>query len=381
MFPSKLPQVGTTIFTVMSKMAAEYNAINLSQGFPDFDCDPELTALTYQYMRQGFNQYAPMPGLPLLRERIAQKFNALYGSALDPDNEITITAGGTQAIYTAITAAVHPADEVIIFEPAYDCYAPTITLQGATPIAIPLLAPFFKIPWDEVRAKITHKTRMIIINNPHNPTGSILNQTDVNELANLVRNTNIIILADEVYEHLTFDDQKHQTLLAHPELKERTYAIYSFGKLLHATGWKIGYCVAAPALTTEFRRVHQFLVFSVNTPLQYAIAHYLANAASYQNVQPFYEQKRNLFWQLMQNTKFTGIPTQGSYFQLLNYQAITQQPDTDFAIALTQKTGVAAIPVSAFYSSEASKKQTYLRFCFAKKDETLQKAADLLRKL
>jgi len=379
-FTPKLPDVGTTIFTVMSALAREHNAINLSQGFPDFACDPLLVELTHQYMQQGYNQYAPMAGLPALRERIAEKCALLYATHLDPDTEITITAGGTQALYTAISAFVHPTDEVIVFEPCYDSYLPAIRANGGIPIPIALQAPDFGIPWDEVRQRISPRTRMIIINTPHNPSGTILTAKDLQQLDQLTADTDILVLSDEVYEHIIFDGQAHQSVLRYPNLRQRSLAVYSFGKTLHATGWKIGYCIAPPNLSREFRAIHQFLVFSVNTPLQYAIADYLSLPTRYTELPHFFERKRDLFLQLIAGSRFTYQQARGSYFQLLDYSAISSMPDTEFARYLTQHIGVAAIPISVFYSQNKPQ-QSVLRFCFAKQDSTLHQAAECLRGL
>lgn len=378
-FTAKLPDVGTTIFTVMSALAREHNAINLSQGFPDFSCDPLLIELTHRYMCEGYNQYAHMAGLPLLRERIAEKCALLYGSQLNPDTDITITAGGTQALYTAISAFVQQGDEVIVFEPCYDSYIPAIRVNGGVAVPIALQAPDFCIPWDEVKQRINAKTRMIIINTPHNPSGTVLNATDIQQLSQLVENTNILILSDEVYEHIVFDGQQHESILRYEHLRHRSLLVYSFGKTLHATGWKIGYCIAPEKLMREFRAIHQFLVFSVNTPLQYAIADYLAVPAHYNTLPHFFQTKRDLFLQLIAPSRFTCKAAAGSYFQILDYSAISSLPDTEFAIQLTREIGVAAIPISVFYSDK--RQQPFLRFCFAKQDDTLEKAAKRLCKI
>lgn len=377
---SKLPNVGTTIFSVMSQMAHKYNAVNLSQGFPDFDCDPFLVEQTHKYMQLGLNQYAHTNGLPLLRQKIAEKIAITHQINIDPETEITVTAGGTQALFTAIAALVHPNDEVIVFDPSYDSYVPAIELQGAIPVRLRLEAPLFEIPWDKLQRAITPKTKLIIVNSPHNPAASIWAENDWNTLAKITENTNIIVLSDEVYEHLVYDKQRHFSVLQHQDLRNCSLAVYSFGKTLHATGWKVGYCVANPVLMNEFRKVHQFLVFSVNTPLQYAIADHIAESDNYLLLNNFFEQKRNLFVQLLEGSRFELLPTRGSYFQLANYKNI--QPnmlDRDFAQWLTQYHGVASIPISVFYHDGFC--QQIVRFCFAKKDETLQKAAELLNKV
>lgn len=377
-----MPAVGTTIFTVMSAMAKEYNAINLSQGFPDFDSPALLTDLVYAYMKKGYNQYAPMPGLPALREQLAQKITRLYPSCTpNADTEITITAGGTQAIYTAITALVHAADEVIVLEPCYDCYVPAIQLCGAVPVYVSLQPPHYRVPWQEVRSKVTAKTRMIIINTPHNPTGSVFTAQDMAELQNITSGTDILVLSDEVYEHVIFDNQLHESILRYPDLYARSIAVFSFGKTFHNTGWKVGYAVAPPYLTAEIRKVHQYLVFSVNTPVQYALAEYLQNPEHYLTLPDFYRQKRNYFLQLIQGSRFKPLHTSGSYFQLLDYSAIANHKDTDFAVWLTQQVGVAAIPVSVFYHQPHTVQDKLLRFCFAKQDQTLEQAAQKLLKL
>lgn len=379
---TKLPKVGTTIFTVMSALATEYQAVNLSQGFPDFGCSPELIDLVSKAMQKGFNQYAPMAGVPILRERIAEKTYQLYQKKVNPDTEVTVTSGATEALYAAIAAVVQPEDEVIIFEPAYDSYVPAIELNGGKVVPIALNYPTYHIDWQVVREKISAKTKLIIINTPHNPTGSVLSATDLDELEKIVRGTNIFLIGDEVYEHIIFDDNQHQSLLLRPELAQRSFVISSFGKTFHTTGWKIGYCVAPADLTKEFRKVHQYLTFSSATPLQYAIAEYLANPTPYLTLPKFYEEKRNQFVNLIKGTKFSCLPASGTYFQLLDYSAITDEKDTDFAIRITKEFGVAAIPVSVFYSeNQLTTSQKVLRFCFAKSTETLEKAADKLHKI
>jgi methionine aminotransferase len=376
---SKLPNVGTTIFTVMSKLAADTNAINLSQGFPDFDCDKELVSLVNKYMKTGNNQYAPMAGLMVLREMLAQKTEELYKAKYNPETEITITAGATQAIYTAITAIINEGDEVIIFEPAYDCYEPAIELNGGKAIYLQLKAPNYTIDWEDVKKVMNHRTKMIIINSPHNPTGSIMSAEDMKMLEKLTGDTDIVIISDEVYEHIIFDKQQHQSVARYPKLAERSFIISSFGKTFHTTGWKIGYCIAPQNLMAEFRKVHQFLVFSTNTPIQLALAEFLKQKNNYLELGNFYQKKRDHFNGLIKNSKFKLIPSAGTYFQLLNYKNLSTEKDTDYAVRLTKEFGIASVPVSVFYHELVDQK--VLRFCFAKKEETLEKAAEILNKI
>lgn len=373
---TKLPATGTSIFSVMSHLAHQHDAINLSQGFPDFEGSPELVALVHEFMQKGFNQYAPMPGVMSLREQIATKIDRLYGLSVQPDTEITITAGATAAIYTAITAHVREGDEVIVFEPAYDSYVPAIMLAGGRPNSVQLEAPDYRIPWDSVKKVMNTRTRMIIFNTPHNPTGTVLHKEDMDELYNIIKDTNILILSDEVYEHMIYDGQRHESILNYPKLYERSLVTFSFGKTFHNTGWKIGYCVAPTYLMNEVRKVHQFVTFAVNTPIQHALAAYLKNEAHYLALPDFFQKKRDLFLALLKGSRFKWQPCSGSYFQLLDYSAITDEKDTDFAERLTKEIGVASIPVSAFYNNGLDQKM--LRFCFAKKEETLEKAAALL---
>jgi len=376
---SKLPQTGTTIFTVMSALATEVGAINLSQGFPDFNTSPELIELVNTAMKDGHNQYAPMPGVMALREQIAQKTEKLYGAVYNPDTEITITAGGTQAIFTAITAVINPNDEVIIFEPAFDCYAPAIKLAGGIVKSLELTPPDYRIPWDMVRRLINNKTRMIILNTPHNPTATILQKEDIDELSAIVKNQDILILSDEVYEHLIFDGEIHHGMARYPELQRRSFIVASFGKPFHATGWKVGYCMAPAFLMQEFRKVHQFLVFSVNAPIQYAIAEYLKDENTYLSLPDFFQQKRDHFRKGLEQTRFELLPCSGSYFQSVTYNGITDEKDSDFALRLTKEIGVASIPTSVFYTQGTD--HHVLRFCFAKRQETLDKAVDRLLKV
>ena len=373
---SKLPSVGATIFSVMSALAAEHKALNLSQGFPDYEVDPELTGMVEHYLRSGNNQYAPMTGVAALRERIQEKFKRVHGLAIDNEQEITVTAGGTQAIFTTIAALIRPGDEVISFEPAYDCYAPAVTLFGGKMVPVRLSAPEFAVDWNYVKSLVTSRTRLIIINNPNNPACCVFSTVDINALAEVVTGSNALVLSDEVYEHLVFDDIKPQTLLNHPLLRERTFVIGSFGKLLHATGWKIGYCVAAPALMTEFRKVHQFNVFSVHTPTQYAIAEYLANASHYENLGCFFQQKRDFMLSGLRDSRFEVYVPQGTYFMVLNYRAVSAVRENEFVRELVIKHRVATIPLAAFYHDGFS--QQCIRVCFAKRQETLQQAVELL---
>lgn len=376
---SKLPQTPTTIFSVMSALANEVGAINLSQGFPDYECSPILQKLVQKAMKNGHNQYAPMPGLLSLREQISQKTERLYSAKYNADTEITITAGGTQAIFTAISAIIHPNDEVIIFEPAYDCYAPTIKLMGGIVKSLELHPPDYRIQWDMVKKLVSNKTRMIILNSPHNPTATILQEEDIKQLNDIVNNRDIIILSDEVYEHLVFDGQQHLSMARYPDLQQRSFIIASFGKLFHTTGWKIGYCMAPAYLMQEFRKIHQFNVFSVNTPMQVAAASYLKDENTYLSLPDFFQQKRDYFREGLKQTRFELLPCSGSYFQSVRYQNIADEKDSDFAIRVTKEIGVAAIPVSAFYSRGTD--HQVLRFCFAKRQETLDKAVDRLVKL
>ncbi|TAG23568.1 MAG: aminotransferase class I/II-fold pyridoxal phosphate-dependent enzyme [Cytophagia bacterium] len=374
---SKLPHVGTTIFTVMSALAQKTQAINLSQGFPDFEMPPELVRLTTEAMHQGANQYAPMAGWLPLRAQIAQKIAHLYGTDANPDTEITITPGGTYAIYTAFTTVLQPGDEVIVFEPAYDSYIPNIEVNGGVAVSVALRFPDYSIDWQEVRRKITPRTRMIALNTPHNPTGSVLRPADIAELQQVVAEHNLLIMSDEVYEHLIYDDLPHLSMLRYPDLRARAFVCFSFGKAAHCTGWKLGYCVAPPAFTAEFRKVHQFNCFSCFTPAQVALATYLKDENTYRSVPAFYQQKRDYFAQLMAQTRFEPLPSHGSYFQLYRFNHISNLSDRDFAVWLTQTHGVACIPASAFYRDATD--HGVVRFCFAKKQETLDQAVAKLR--
>jgi len=376
---SKLPNVGTTIFTVMSTLAVQYNAINLGQGFPDYEMSSELTNLVNEAMQKGNNQYVHMNGLPLLRQRLAEKVQDLYTTKINAETDITITPGGTYALYTALTTIIQPGDEVIVFEPAYDCYIPTIELNGGVPILIALTHPTYAIDWDLVKQKITNKTKAIIINSPHNPTGSVLSAADIIQLQNIVSNTGIFIISDEVYEHLIFDGKQHESILKYPDLLERAFVCFSFGKVYHCTGWKMGYCIAPENLMKEFRKVHQFNCFTCNSPVQVALAEFLKQKENYLQLGNFLQQKRDYFFDLMKQTKFTPIPSFGSYFQLYSYVNISNESEKIFAIRLTKEYGVATIPTSAFYKNEIDNKT--LRFCFTKKEETLERAVERLAKV
>jgi methionine aminotransferase len=378
-FPQKHSATGTTIFTVMSALAAEHNAINLSQGFPDFHIDEQLSQALGDAARNGFNQYAPMPGLPALRQAIAANFKARYGVNVDADAEITVTPGATYAIYAAFTTILKAGDEAILLEPAYDSYIPNIEMNGAKAVPIALSAPDFNVDWNKVKAAITPRTKALILNTPHNPTGAIWSKEDWDTLADIVRDTGIVILSDEVYEQIVFDGMKHYSVLEHPELRQRSFALYSFGKVYNNTGWKIGYCIAPPAYTQAFRRIHQFLSFTVNTPAQHALAHILVHGKA-EPVHAVMQRKRDHFLTLMKDTPFTIFrPAKGSYFQVAGYERISDKPDMEFAQWLTKEHGVATIPVSAFYSNKKDDK--LIRFCFAKKEETLEAAVAQLRKL
>ena len=376
---SKLPNVGTTIFSVMSQLAHKHKAINLSQGFPDFQCAPELIELVHQQMKKGHNQYAPMQGVQELREALCNKINKLYGASYSPETEINITAGATQAIFTAISALIKEGDEVIVLEPAYDCYVPAIQLSGGVPIYVELDPNDYHIPWEIVQKRITQRTKMIIINTPHNPTGSTLSEGDMHTLEKILAGTDIIVLSDEVYEHIIFDGIQHQSIARFPKLAERSIVTYSFGKTFHATGWKLGFCLAPENIMNEFRKAHQFVVYTCNTPIQYALAEYLSDENNYQNLGNFYQEKRDYFCKLVKESRFKILPCTGSYFQLLDYSDITEEIDTEYAIRLTKEAGIASIPVSVFYHKPVH--NNMLRFCFAKEKDTLEKAAERLCKI
>ncbi|WP_244959433.1 pyridoxal phosphate-dependent aminotransferase [Cupriavidus gilardii] len=363
----------------MSALAAEKNAVNLGQGFPDFDCDPKIVDAVTRAMQGGLNQYPPMAGVPKLRQAIADKIGKLYGRAYDADSEITVTAGATQALLTAILCAVHPGDEVIVLEPCYDSYLPAIELAGGKPVPVTLDAPHFRIPFDRLAAAITPRTRMILINTPHNPTGTIWREEDMRQLAELLAGTDILLLSDEVYEHMVYDGQSHQSVARHPELARRSFVVSSFGKTYHVTGWKVGYVAAPAALMAEFRKVHQFNVFTVNTPVQHGLADYMADPAPYLELPAFYQAKRDYFRAGLADTRFRLLPSDGTYFQCVDYSAVSDMSEADFAMWLTREIGVAAIPVSAFYSQP--RESGVVRFCFAKREETLALALERLRKL
>ncbi len=373
---SKLPGAGVSIFAVMTRLANEHGAINLSQGFPDFDCDPALPDTVARYMREGHNQYAPMPGVLALREALAMKIERLYGRRYDPATEITVTTGATEALFSTLTALVHPGDEVLLFEPCYDSYVPVIELSGGTPVFATLRFPDYRIDWDEVARKITPRTRAILVNSPHNPTGTVLTPEDIAALTRVVDGTAITVISDEVYEHITFDGIRHESLARYPDLASRAVVISSFGKTYHTTGWKVGYAAAPAALTTEIQRIHQFVTFTVHTPAQFAYAEFVNRDPLCRDLAGFYQAKRDRFLRLIAGSRFRPLPCQGTYFQMLDYSAISGEPDVDFAQHLLKDHGVAAIPPSAFLYQE--KAGPVLRLCFAKKDETLERAAERL---
>lgn len=377
--PSKLPNVGTTIFTVMSALAHEHQAINLSQGFPNFESDNKLSELVTKAMRSGYNQYAPMAGNMELRTAIANKFLHLYATSYDPDTEITVTAGATQAIFTIISAFIRPEDEVIVFHPAYDCYGPAIELNGGKTVSIQLKAPNYSVDWSGVKQCINSKTRMIIINTPQNPSGTVFSNDDMLKLQELLKGTDIILLSDEVYEHIIFDGEKHQSACLFPDLKSRSFVVASFGKTFHNTGWKVGYCCAPKELMKEFQKVHQFNVFCVNHPMQKALADYLQEPNHYLDISGFYQQKRDFFLSLIKGSRFKYAPSKGTYFQVLDYSQITDENDIDFAKRLTIENKLASIPVSVFNHQQRDEK--VLRFCFAKTSETLLRAAEILNSI
>jgi methionine aminotransferase len=373
---SKLPDVGITIFTIMSKLAAEHQAVNLSQGFPDFDPHPELVEQVSEAIRAGLNQYAPMQGVPELRRQIARKTTELYGKTIDPETEVTVTSGATEALFAAITAVVHDGDEVVVIEPAFDSYVPAIALNRALPVFVPMTFPEYTIDWNRVASAITRRTRLIILNSPHNPTGTVLTAEDIKALREITSDTDLLVISDEVYEHIIFDGRQHESLLRYPDLAERSMVISSFGKTYHTTGWKIGYCVAPPRLTEEFQKVHQFLTFATNTPVQHAYAQIMQQPELYIGLADFYQHKRDLFQELMKGSRFKPLPCSGTYFQMMDYSAVTDEGDIDFARRMTIEYGVAAIPPSVFYHDRRD--HQVLRFCFAKSDQTLEQAAEIL---
>ena len=376
---SKLPRVGTTIFTVMSRLAAEHGAINLSQGFPDFDCSPELRELVTKYLGAGLNQYPPMAGVPVLREAIASKVESLYGLAYDAEHEITVVPGATYAIYTAIAAMVRPGDEVILLEPAYDSYAPSVEVNGGTPVYVQLTYPDYAIDWQAVERAITPRTRMIVVNTPNNPTASVFSAEDLRMLEGLLAGTDIVVVSDEVYEHIVFDGHTHQSVARFRGLAERSFVVSSFGKTYHVTGWKMGYVLAPRELMNEFRKVHQFNVFVANGPIQYALAEYMKNPDPYLRLAEFYQRKRDFFLEGVRGSRFEPLPSRGTFFQNLRYDAISDERDTDLAVRLTREHGIASIPVSVFYREPPRHK--VLRFCFAKSEATLAKAAAILSRI
>jgi len=374
---SKLPDVGTTIFAVMSQMANEHGAINLSQGFPDFNCPQELIDRVEAAMRRGQNQYAPMPGLLVLREHIAAKAAALYGAQVDPQTEVTVTAGATESLFVAIQACVHPGDEVILLDPAYDSYAPVVRLAGGRPLHLPLAAPDYRIDFDQLAGAIGERTRLVVINSPHNPTASVMEPDDLERLAGLLEGTGVYVLSDEVYEHICFDGRAHASVLAHEALRRRSFVVSSFGKTYHMTGWKVGYCIAPPALTSELRKVHQFVTFAVSTPMQQALAEFMAETSDHLALAGFYQAKRDRFVQALKGSPWQVLPCQGTYFQLLGYAGFDNRPDTDMAQWLTQAIGVACVPISVFNAD--GRDDRILRFCFAKADATLDEATERLK--
>jgi methionine aminotransferase len=376
---SKLPGVGTSIFTVMSGLANQYGAINLGQGFPDYQMSDELVAKVNEVMLKGWNQYVPMQGYMPLRESIAEKVDFLYGTKISPDTQITITPGGTYAIYTALTTVLQPGDEVIVFEPAYDSYIPNVEINGAIPVLINLKFPEYKIDWEEVKQKITTKTKMIMLNTPHNPTGSVLSEEDMRQLQAITKDTNIFILSDEVYEHLIFDNIPHLSILRYPDLLERSFVCFSFGKTYNCTGWKLGYCITSPELMAEYRKVHQFNCFCCHTPSQVALAEFLKNKEAYLSLSRIMQEKRDYFIKLMKQTKFDMLNSSGSYFICAKYNRISDETEKEFVVRITKEFGVATIPVSAFYKAGTDNK--VIRFCFSKKNETLETAVERLVKI
>ncbi|WP_437608777.1 methionine aminotransferase [Sorangium sp. So ce834] len=379
LLPSKLPSTGVSIFTVMTRLANEHGAINLSQGFPDFDCAPELVEAVARHMRAGHNQYAPMQGVLALREALAMKIERLYGRRYDPATEITVTSGATEGIFSTITAFVRPGDEVILFQPCYDSYAPAVQLNGGTPVFVTLRFPEYRVDWDEVRRALTPRTRLLLINSPHNPTGTALSADDMRELAKVVDGRDVIVVGDEVYEHILFDGRRHESLARYPELSDRSVVISSFGKTYHTTGWKVGYCAAPRPLSAEIQRVHQFVTFAVNAAIQHAYAEVVMRDPLAADLAAFYQAKRDLFLRLIESSRFRPLPCEGTYFQLVDYSAITTERDADFALRLIREHGVASIPISPFLSGVEP--GPVLRFCFAKRDETLERAAERLRRV
>ncbi|XXT19387.1 methionine aminotransferase [Sorangium sp. So ce429] len=379
LLPSKLPSTGVSIFTVMSRLANEHGAINLSQGFPDFDCAPELVEAVARHMRAGHNQYAPMQGVLALREALSAKIERLYGRRYDPATEITITSGATEGIFSTISAFVRPGDEVILFQPCYDSYAPAVVLNGGTPVFVTLRFPDYRVDWDEVRRALTPRTRLLLINSPHNPTGTMLSADDMRELARVLDGTDALVVGDEVYEHILFDGRRHESLARYPELADRSVVISSFGKTYHTTGWKVGYCAAPQPLSAEIQRAHQFVTFAVNAAIQLAYAEVVARDPFAAELAPFYQAKRDRFLKLIEGSRFRPLPCEGTYFQLVDTSEITTERDADFALRLIREHGVASIPISPFLSGVEP--GPVLRFCFAKRDETLERAAERLRRV
>lgn len=375
---SKLPNVGTTIFSVMSALASENKAINLSQGFPDFPVDPELSELIYEASLNGHNQYALMAGAMQFRENISELVKKIYNKETDPDKEITVTSGATEALFAAVSAVVRPGDEVIMFDPSYDSYEPAVLLNQGIPVRIPLTFPDYRIDWEKVMSALNPRTRLIIINSPNNPTGSVISDQDILQLKSIVNKNDVYILSDEVYEHIIFDGTEHRSLIREDELYRRSFIVSSFGKTFHVTGWKVGYCIAPPDLTEELRKVHQFLTFSTSTPAQYALAEYIKDHGRVKELKNFYQSKRDFFLNLISETKFIPLKCEGTYFQLLDYSAISNENDYEFAVRLTKEYKVASIPVSVFYKDRTDNK--VLRFCFAKEESTLASAAERLKK-
>jgi methionine aminotransferase len=373
---SKLPTVGTTIFTVMSRLAAEHNAINLSQGFPDFDCAPALRALLTKYVNAGVNQYPPMAGIMRLREAIAAKVEALYGASYDAEDEVTVVPGATYGIFTAVTTLVRPGDEVLLLEPAYDSYAPAVEVNGGRPVYVQLRYPDYSIDWEAVQNAITPRTRMIVINTPNNPTATVFSGEDLRMLESILRATDIVVVSDEVYEHIVFDGHRHQSVASFPGLAERSFVVSSFGKTYHVTGWKTGYVLAPRELMAEFRKVHQFNAFVTNSPVQYALAEHMQDRDAYLSLAAFYQKKRDFFLEGVRGSRFKPLPSRGTFFQNLCYDAVSDERDTDLAIRLTRERGIASIPVSAFYREPPAHR--VLRFCFAKSEDTLARGAEIL---
>ena len=377
MIRSKLPSTGVSIFSVMSRLAEEHGAINLSQGFPDFDCAPELVEAVARSIREGHNQYAPMLGVFALREALSRKIELLYGRRYDPATEITVTSGATEGLFSTLTALVRPGDEVVLLQPAYDSYGPVVRLSGGVPVFVTLRGPDYRVDWDDVRRAVTLRTRVIVVNSPHNPTGMLLDRDDMRELGAVLQDTDAMVVSDEVYEHMVFDGRSHESIASHPEIAERAVLISSFGKTYHTTGWKVGYCAAPRALSAEVARVHQFVTYAVNGAIQRAYAEFVTRDPAASGVAPFYQAKRDRFLSLIEGSRFRPLPCRGTYFQMVDYSAITDERDDDFALRLIKQHRVAAIPVSPFLSG--AEPGPVLRFCFAKRDDTLERAAERLR--